>query len=285
MKAGLADGTIDAIATDHAPHAPEAKELPFDQAPPGMLGLETALALALTELRPARSSAVLALLSWQPAAIAGLADRHGGPIAAGRPANLCVIDPDGHVGRRPGPPGQPQPQHALRRPHADGPGAPHDPARRTGRRRRRGPAMSAVTRRALLVLADGTTFEGEAIGADRRRCRHRRGRVQHRAVRLPGGHHRPVLRRPDHHLHLPAHRQLRRDRRRRREPAARSAGASSSATWPAGAATGAATATSTPSCAATACPASPASTPAASPATSATPAPCPAPSAPPTRRR
>ena len=50
VKAGLADGTIDAIATDHAPHAPETKDLPFDQAPPGMLGLQTALALALTEL-------------------------------------------------------------------------------------------------------------------------------------------------------------------------------------------------------------------------------------------
>jgi dihydroorotase len=50
IKAGLADGTIDAIATDHAPHPPESKEAPLDQAPPGMLGLETALALALTEL-------------------------------------------------------------------------------------------------------------------------------------------------------------------------------------------------------------------------------------------
>ena len=47
IKAGLADGTIDAIATDHAPHPPEAKEAPLDQAPPGMLGLETALALAI----------------------------------------------------------------------------------------------------------------------------------------------------------------------------------------------------------------------------------------------
>ncbi len=52
--AGLADGAIDAIATDHAPHAPESKDLPFDQAPPGMLGLETALALALTELDDSR---------------------------------------------------------------------------------------------------------------------------------------------------------------------------------------------------------------------------------------
>ena len=50
VRAGPGRGTIDCIATDHAPHAPETKEQPFDQAPPGMLGLETALALALTHL-------------------------------------------------------------------------------------------------------------------------------------------------------------------------------------------------------------------------------------------
>jgi dihydroorotase len=93
LRAGLADGTIDAIATDHAPHPPEAKEAPLDQAPPGMLGLETALALALTELDLALPD-VLALMSWRPAAIAGATDRHGGPIEPGRPANLTVIDPD-----------------------------------------------------------------------------------------------------------------------------------------------------------------------------------------------
>jgi len=93
VRAGLADGALSAIATDHAPHAPEDKERPFDQAPPGMLGLETALALALNELDLAIES-VLALLSWQPARIAGLdASGHGGPIAEGRAANLCVIDP------------------------------------------------------------------------------------------------------------------------------------------------------------------------------------------------
>jgi dihydroorotase len=92
VKAGLADGTIDCIATDHAPHAPETKEQPFDQAPPGMLGLETALALALSQLdRP--PAEVLALMSWRPAAILGADDAHGGPIVAGRPANLCVVDP------------------------------------------------------------------------------------------------------------------------------------------------------------------------------------------------
>lgn len=91
VRAGLADGTVDCIATDHAPHTPETKEQPFDQAPPGMLGLETALALALTELDLPLAE-VLALLSWRPAALLGV-EHHGGPIAAGRPANLCVIDP------------------------------------------------------------------------------------------------------------------------------------------------------------------------------------------------
>ncbi|HZA00276.1 MAG TPA: dihydroorotase [Acidimicrobiales bacterium] len=92
VRRGLADGTVDAIATDHAPHAPEAKELPFAEAAPGMLGLETALPLALTHL-DLPIAAVLALLSWRPAALLGAVDAHGGPIEPGRPATLCVIDP------------------------------------------------------------------------------------------------------------------------------------------------------------------------------------------------
>ena len=92
LRRGLADGTIDAVATDHAPHPQEAKEAPFDEAPPGMLGLETALAVLLTDLGlPVER--LLALMSWQPARIAGVSGAHGGPIAPGRPANLCVIDP------------------------------------------------------------------------------------------------------------------------------------------------------------------------------------------------
>ena len=90
VRAGLADGTIDCIATDHAPHTQEAKEAPFDQAPPGMLGLETALALLLTELDLPLVE-VLGLLSWRPAALLGVDDEHGA-IAEGRPANLTVID-------------------------------------------------------------------------------------------------------------------------------------------------------------------------------------------------
>lgn len=96
VRAGLKSGMLDAIATDHAPHAPEEKERPFDQAPPGMLGLEYALALAFTELvdsDTAMSEAdVIAALSWHPARIAGL-DNHGSVLAPGAAANIAVIDP------------------------------------------------------------------------------------------------------------------------------------------------------------------------------------------------
>jgi dihydroorotase len=92
IKAGLSDGTIDAIATDHAPHPPESKEAPLDQAPPGMLGLETALSLAITELDMPVAE-IVAAMSWKPAAIARIDDCHGRPIALGEQANLVVFDP------------------------------------------------------------------------------------------------------------------------------------------------------------------------------------------------
>lgn len=92
VRAGLADGTIDAIATDHAPHVAATKEQPLDQAPPGMVGLETALGVAVAHLDMPLAE-IVAALSWKPAAIAGLDDRHGRPIAPGEPANLTVFDP------------------------------------------------------------------------------------------------------------------------------------------------------------------------------------------------
>ncbi len=96
VKEGLAAATLDAIATDHAPHAQEEKERPFDHAPPGMLGLEYALALAFTELVDGGTGMteadVLAAMSWRPAAIGRMADQ-GGLVAEGAAANLCVIDP------------------------------------------------------------------------------------------------------------------------------------------------------------------------------------------------
>jgi dihydroorotase len=93
---GLRDGTIDAIATDHAPHAVEEKDRDIDLAPPGMVGLETALGLAITELvEPGHLSLVevLKLMSTTPARILGLAGQ-GGPVSAGAPANLVVFDPE-----------------------------------------------------------------------------------------------------------------------------------------------------------------------------------------------
>jgi dihydroorotase len=105
VRRGLAEGTIDAIATDHAPHPPEMKEQEWGQAPCGMLGLETALAVTLTELvelgarDPAEVGATeltlgqaIAALSTNPAGSRDITG-HGGPITAGAPANLVVIDP------------------------------------------------------------------------------------------------------------------------------------------------------------------------------------------------
>ncbi|MEY3745452.1 MAG: dihydroorotase [Actinomycetota bacterium] len=89
LKAGVADGTIDAVATDHAPHAPHAKEMPLDQAPPGMLGLETALGVVNTAVAPTPQR-IAELFSWNPARIAGVHDRHGRPVAVGEPANIAV---------------------------------------------------------------------------------------------------------------------------------------------------------------------------------------------------
>ncbi len=91
LKAGVADGTIDAIATDHAPHARRDKELPLDQAPPGMLGLETALGVVLSSLDLPMMQ-VVALMSLRPAQIAKAVD-HGNDVAVGVRANLCVFDP------------------------------------------------------------------------------------------------------------------------------------------------------------------------------------------------
>jgi dihydroorotase len=95
LREGLADGTIDAVATDHAPHARHDKEHAFAEAAFGMLGLETALAVVIeTMINPG-------LLSWSqlanrmsimPAHIARLSDQ-GQPLAVGEPANVVLVDP------------------------------------------------------------------------------------------------------------------------------------------------------------------------------------------------
>ena len=93
LKNGLLDGTIDAIATDHAPHPRRDKEMSLDMAPPGMLGLETALGVVLA-LGDLEIKDAVALLSWNPARIARVDSAHGRPISAPEPANICVFDPE-----------------------------------------------------------------------------------------------------------------------------------------------------------------------------------------------
>jgi len=94
MIEGLLDGTIDAIATDHAPHAAHEKEQEFDRAPNGITGLETALGLALSVLHAQHKMslpAVLALLTNKPAQALNLTGR--GALQKQAPADLVVFDP------------------------------------------------------------------------------------------------------------------------------------------------------------------------------------------------
>ena len=94
MIEGLLDGTVDAIATDHAPHAAHEKEQEFDRAPNGITGLETALGLAISVLHVQHKmplGAVLALLTSRPAAALGLHGR--GSLTVGAAGDVVVFDP------------------------------------------------------------------------------------------------------------------------------------------------------------------------------------------------
>jgi len=95
VRAGLEDGTIDCVATDHAPHALEDKETEWGAALPGMTGLETALSVvAATMVEPGRLTwrQVAERMSEAPARI-GRVEDHGRPLAVGEPANVVVVDP------------------------------------------------------------------------------------------------------------------------------------------------------------------------------------------------
>jgi dihydroorotase len=91
LLAGLADGGVDAIATDHAPHPPERKLVPFEEAAPGMIGLETALSVGLAAVEAGRLKlpTLVAALSARPAAVIG----ESRSLASGEPADLVVFDP------------------------------------------------------------------------------------------------------------------------------------------------------------------------------------------------
>jgi dihydroorotase len=93
VRQALADGTIDCIATDHAPHPYDAKDQEFDNAPFGVVGLETALGVAMVDLVDAGALTLPQLvrcLSSQPAAVAHLPS---GTLARGTPADVVVFDP------------------------------------------------------------------------------------------------------------------------------------------------------------------------------------------------
>ncbi|OZD77607.1 dihydroorotase [Rhodococcus sp. 14-2496-1d] len=95
LRKGLADGVIDCVATDHAPHAEQDKCCEFSIARPGMLGLETALSIVVdTMVTPGLLDwrGVARVMSERPAQIVGLADQ-GRPIEVGEIANLTLVDP------------------------------------------------------------------------------------------------------------------------------------------------------------------------------------------------
>ena len=94
LRDALLDGTIDVVATDHAPHGSEDKCVEFENAKPGMIGLETSLAIIaqiFVESGLADWRFVAKVMSERPAEILRLAD-HGRPIAVGEPANLTLVD-------------------------------------------------------------------------------------------------------------------------------------------------------------------------------------------------
>jgi dihydroorotase len=96
MRAALAEGVIDCVATDHAPHPPQAKDCEWAAARPGMLGLQTALSVLVhTMVEPGLLDwrGVARVLSERPAEIAGLPDQ-GRPLEVGEPATLTLVDPD-----------------------------------------------------------------------------------------------------------------------------------------------------------------------------------------------
>nr|NLI51732.1 dihydroorotase [Propionibacterium sp.] len=96
VRAGLADGTIDMVGTDHAPHAAQDKAKPFPEASPGMLGLEQALGVVIqTMVGPGRLTwaDVAERMSYAPARLTRLAGQ-GRPVAVGEPANLVLVDPE-----------------------------------------------------------------------------------------------------------------------------------------------------------------------------------------------
>ncbi len=215
LRQGLADGTIDCVATDHAPHPLEDKETEWETAAFGMTGLETALRVvqhAMVDTGLLGWAEVADRMSLRPARIGRLAG-HGNPLEPGAPANLIAVRP------RPRPRPWTRPATPPRAATARSPAwccragsSPRSCAASPpcstgswpdGRRRARGAPPGGRPR---LPRA----------GVRRRRRDVRRDGLQHRHDRLPGDADRPVLLPPDRRDDRAAHRQHRHQRRRPR---------------------------------------------------------------------
>ena len=211
LRAGLADGTIDIVATDHAPHPHEDKDCEWQAAAFGMLGLETALSdrpgddgrhrpdrlgrRRRADVRHARRG------SAGSPRTAARSPRASRPTSSSttRPSRRVVDSAEVASLSR---------EHAVRRDGAARPGGRHVPARHAPR----SSTGSWHDRRPrVLVLEDGRVFHGDAVRRDRRDVR--RGGVLHRDDRLPGDAHRPVVPPPGRGDDRPARRQHRHERR------------------------------------------------------------------------
>jgi dihydroorotase len=95
LRAGLADGTIDVVCSDHTPVDDDAKQLPFAEAEPGATGLELLLPLTLkwAATDNVRLSDALAKITHNPARVLGI---DAGHLGVGQPADVCVFDPSAH---------------------------------------------------------------------------------------------------------------------------------------------------------------------------------------------
>jgi dihydroorotase len=97
LRQAVADGVVTILATDHAPHSPDEKALPFEEAPMGMVGLETALPLYIESLITSGAigwKRLIALLTIEPAKLCGLDQLGLGSLRVGGPADVTIIDPD-----------------------------------------------------------------------------------------------------------------------------------------------------------------------------------------------
>ena len=205
LLSALREGVIDAVATDHAPHTAAEKAVPFEEAPRGVIGLETAAAVVASNALGNDQRTFFQRMSIAPARIAGL-DRQGRRDRA-------------RVTRQPGPlrPGSAMGPRFVRLEVREQPicrnGVDWQGAGNHLRRPdfvRRSPSVTTVER-ALLCTADGEVFRGRSVR--RHGSHHRRGGLQHIDDRLSGDPDRPVIRGAGGRDDLLAYRQLRGARR------------------------------------------------------------------------